>query len=65
MTAYGSGTCDPLPWKLTLKHRGGISKILIPPSLREHGVSMENKRQVGKKALVEEVDRRQEISENP
>lgn len=35
MTAYASGTCDPLPWKLTSKHKGGISKILISPITQE------------------------------
>lgn len=48
MTAYASGTCDPLPWKLTSKHRGGISKILTPPSLKEHYVSMD-KENAGRK----------------
>lgn len=49
MTAYASGTCDPLPWKLTSKHRGGISKIFTPPSLREHYVSMDKEKAGGGK----------------
>lgn len=49
MTAYASGTCDPLPWKLTSKHRGSISKIFTPPSLREHYMSMDKEKAGGGK----------------
>lgn len=49
MTAYASGTCDPLPWKLTSKHRGGVSKSFTLPSLREHYVSMDKEKAGGGK----------------
>ena len=66
MTAYASGTCDPLPWKLTSKHRGSISKIFTPPSLREHYMSMDKEKAGGeKKTLQAEVGRTQAMSGNP
>lgn len=43
MTTYGSGTCNPLPWQLASKHSGGISKILLSPSPREHYVHRQEK----------------------
>jgi hypothetical protein len=64
MTTYVSGTCDPLLWQLASKHRGGISKILLSPSPREHYVPVDKKRQVGKKEIVEEVRRKQAIAGN-
>lgn len=59
MTAYASGTCDPLPWKLTSKHRGSVSKSFTPPSLREHYVSMDKEKAGGGKKLQEAVGRKQ------
>lgn len=58
MTAYASGTCDPLPWKLTSKHRGGMSKIFTPPSFREQYVSMDKEKAGEGKTLQEEVGKK-------
>lgn len=39
----GYGNCLKLPWELTSKHRGGIHNTPVPPSPREHCVSLSKK----------------------